>query len=494
MHWPKGDIFKVDNEKIGAFVAQRRRALQMTQQQLAETLGVTNKAVSKWERGMGLPDITALPPLARALQISVDELLAGEMAPCTVKNVQEEYKHHSCTETVLPMKNTAPILTVDDIYTPQACRLASLAGRGTGKRRWVMRVLFGLLTLTAAGALWWAVQEDDIGLYALAATAGALAVLYGLEVFGGLLSRRNLRITARKRGARSASFFEQEVLLQSKGESTRLSYTGITEIWQGPQGLCLFWSMRALALCAHDVTEEKLQELCEHLHRQAPQAVWKQGKKRSKRQKVLAVLAVALCVLCAGAYGLGVRASVSLEGKLALFYKNPITGKTIHLRGMHAEQFPYAVQSGLKLQWLTGDVCAATYVGEDGRTHQYIATFGDRGSGISYYNVGTAITGEWAPADKNSAGWHLEASEGRNGHITLENGSYCYEYEYSECVQAGTLALALCKNGIPEWTVALGEDFVFQNNDSGSVAAGGSIVVYRVSMEKTAPVAMDYIG
>ena len=82
----------MDGEKIGAFVAARRKALDMTQQQLADALGVTNKAVSKWERGLGLPDITALPQLAAALQVSVDELLAGgekqpqasKMPPATV--------------------------------------------------------------------------------------------------------------------------------------------------------------------------------------------------------------------------------------------------------------------------------------------------------------------------------------------------------------------------------------------------------------------------
>lgn len=77
---PKGDSICMDSEKIGAFVAARRKAMEMTQQQLAQVLGVTNKAVSKWERGLGLPDITALPDLAAALGVSVDELLAGEAA------------------------------------------------------------------------------------------------------------------------------------------------------------------------------------------------------------------------------------------------------------------------------------------------------------------------------------------------------------------------------------------------------------------------------
>ena len=108
--------------------------------------------------------------------------------------------------------------------------------------------------------------------------------------------------------------------------------------------------------------------------------------------------------------------------------------------------------------------------------------------------MGSALVGVWEPIGQNTAGWRLEATDGPGGHITLENGSYRYEYEYSDCVQAGTLALALCRGGLPEWTVALGQDFEFQNADSGGVAGGGSIVVCRVSMEKTAPLTMNYLG
>lgn len=108
------------------------------------------------------------------------------------------------------------------------------------------------------------------------------------------------------------------------------------------------------------------------------------------------------------------------------------------------------MQGSLKLQWLSGDVCTATYEGEDGRTHQYIATFGDRGSGVSYYYVGSALVGVWEPIGQNTAGWRLEATDGPGGHITLENGSYRYEYEYSDCVQAGTLAACPVRGGSRE--------------------------------------------
>lgn len=64
--------------KIGQFIRDRRIELCMTQQQLADKLGITDKAVSKWERAVSYPDITILRELAAALEVSVTELLAGE--------------------------------------------------------------------------------------------------------------------------------------------------------------------------------------------------------------------------------------------------------------------------------------------------------------------------------------------------------------------------------------------------------------------------------
>ena len=61
---------------FGQFIAERRRGLGLTQLQLAESLHVTDKAVSKWERGLSYPDVTLLEPLAEALGLSVEELMA----------------------------------------------------------------------------------------------------------------------------------------------------------------------------------------------------------------------------------------------------------------------------------------------------------------------------------------------------------------------------------------------------------------------------------
>lgn len=68
----------MNQEKIGALIARRRKEKKLTQAKLASYLGITDRAVSKWERGKGLPDPVYMLELCRLLDISVNELLTGE--------------------------------------------------------------------------------------------------------------------------------------------------------------------------------------------------------------------------------------------------------------------------------------------------------------------------------------------------------------------------------------------------------------------------------
>ncbi len=68
----------MDNKNTGAFISARRKELSLNQKQLADKLGVTDKAVSKWETGRSAPDISLLESLARELGVSVVEILKGE--------------------------------------------------------------------------------------------------------------------------------------------------------------------------------------------------------------------------------------------------------------------------------------------------------------------------------------------------------------------------------------------------------------------------------
>lgn len=83
----------MDARNTGALIAQRRKALGLTQKQLAERLLISDKAVSKWEVGASYPEVTLLPPLAQILGLTVDELLEGavhESAPPAEETTQND--------------------------------------------------------------------------------------------------------------------------------------------------------------------------------------------------------------------------------------------------------------------------------------------------------------------------------------------------------------------------------------------------------------------
>ena len=68
----------MDQVKIGKFIASLRKEMNLTQRELAEKLSVSDKTVSKWECGNGLPEVSLMLPLCKVLNITVNELLSGE--------------------------------------------------------------------------------------------------------------------------------------------------------------------------------------------------------------------------------------------------------------------------------------------------------------------------------------------------------------------------------------------------------------------------------
>ncbi len=69
----------MDCQKIGVLICDLRKEKKMTQKQVAELMNISDKTISKWERGLGCPDVSLLPELAAIFGVSVDYLLAGEL-------------------------------------------------------------------------------------------------------------------------------------------------------------------------------------------------------------------------------------------------------------------------------------------------------------------------------------------------------------------------------------------------------------------------------
>lgn len=75
----------MNQEKIGKFIAELRKEHNLTQEQLAEILGVSNRSVSRWENGKNMPDVSLFIPICELFSISVNELIVGERIDKTEK-------------------------------------------------------------------------------------------------------------------------------------------------------------------------------------------------------------------------------------------------------------------------------------------------------------------------------------------------------------------------------------------------------------------------
>ena len=78
----------MDTIKMGAFIRERRKEQNMTQKDLADRLGITDRAVSKRERGINAPDLSTLEPLSKCLGVTITELIAGERAESKEEDVK----------------------------------------------------------------------------------------------------------------------------------------------------------------------------------------------------------------------------------------------------------------------------------------------------------------------------------------------------------------------------------------------------------------------
>ena len=82
----------MDQKITGVFIAEKRREKNLTQEQLAQRLGVSNKTVSKWENGRSMPDYSVVEQLCKELDISIRELLEGKESNIPGEQDEEKYQ------------------------------------------------------------------------------------------------------------------------------------------------------------------------------------------------------------------------------------------------------------------------------------------------------------------------------------------------------------------------------------------------------------------
>ena len=113
----------------GRMVAALRKEKGMTQLELAEQMGVTDKAVSKWERDLSFPDVSSLPKLAEILGVTVEELIQakGEGKPVPAPQKVEQMLSLGCRAVALAMGVAVAVLSfLDQIQTSSALGLLGI--------------------------------------------------------------------------------------------------------------------------------------------------------------------------------------------------------------------------------------------------------------------------------------------------------------------------------------------------------------------------------
>ena len=143
----------MDQIKIGAFIQKTRKARNLTQRDLAERLGISDKTVSKWETGSGLPEVGLMLPLCEQLGISVNELLSGESLDGTqYRRRAEENMVRLVREGQDAKKLRAVCLGINAVTMFAGIALILVAGLAEIPL-WLRIVLITIAVLIAAGGI-----------------------------------------------------------------------------------------------------------------------------------------------------------------------------------------------------------------------------------------------------------------------------------------------------------------------------------------------------
>ena len=157
----------MDQRITGKFIAQRRKELGLTQRELADVLGISDKTVSKWECGAGLPEVSLMLPLCKELGISVNELLSGR----TLQDVDYKEKAEHSIVDLMQEKARAKRLSIAytivgliSVFAGIVLIMCSgLAGMPTLYR--VLLIVIGFITIFA-GCIGGMVMELSLGAFA----------------------------------------------------------------------------------------------------------------------------------------------------------------------------------------------------------------------------------------------------------------------------------------------------------------------------------------
>lgn len=377
----------MDNKKFGNFIKELRHKNNMTQKELAEKLNLTDKAISKWERGLGFPDITMLKSLAEIFKVDVSEILNGQYGKKenmdidkAVNEAVEEIKKKSQKRKIIIQKAKKNIgiisLIIFLILAIMQCVYLIVL-----KRYEFEYIIDNLLYI---------INQIII-------ICGSISALF-------LLNKNNI-----KNIAIYIVFF--------------------------------ILTLVNIAFMIKNTSDKK--SIIDFSNNFSNQLVMKQDTKTGD----------------------------------TVVYKNV----KLFIYARPKEKLSYEVKGDIKRQWLTNDICNVTYTDKDGNLREYVATYGDRGNGTSYYNVLPTLIGDWVNLNTSDSMTKLNSN---NKGIIIQKEDKIEKFKNSDCKQFGTIALVLYKNDVPRYVVALNEDCKLDDK-TDIIKKGGTISLIEVSMKNT---------
>lgn len=184
----KKEVNYMDAKVFGKFIMERRKQLGMTQAELAEKINVTDKAVSRWERGPGFPDINTLEPLADALGIEVVELMRSEInterreTAVDRKNVVEIMKstaeiseYHAAKKMKWLISGISFVMAVLGVMVTQSTKVfSSIAFYGC---------IIGCTTCVVLLRQYWEIREKREFYFSLIWCLGAASLIWMFQLF-----------------------------------------------------------------------------------------------------------------------------------------------------------------------------------------------------------------------------------------------------------------------------------------------------------------------
>ena len=480
----------MDSKKIGKVIAKRRKEKGMTQGELAERLSVSNKTISKWETGVGLPDISILVDLASVLDISVDDLLKGK---------ENKVQNALCEKNFLIKKKYYKKYLRDHFFESKAYWLFNFIG--------IMFILGGFAFLPLQ-------QYTHHYVDILGKSFIVLGIILILFPFMQIFCKSN--------------FFKEHEVFYTLKDNGIIYQENEEEIFYS---FLQFKIIKYIDQLENDIKETKIKKCsflislftsvigCSLLILQLGYfAVLKRFEFeyihsmnqiifnliilcclfinycliKKKNIKIQYVLIGCLGVIIISIFGLHSfqkteeisSFSSNLKNRAVLKYDDDQHRLDIY----HYTYLCFARKSdtvateinGYHGKWLTNDCYVFTYSNEENQRKVNVSTFGDRGNGISYFNIFPTLQGEWFNKNNGETKTYLKESAGQ---LTLKIKNKTQYFDASETKQNGTIALTLSKDEEAQFIIVLDENCIL--NDDNLLDKNGTIQVYNLQKDSS---------